>query len=183
MDSIAHSLITRSLVHATRLERINLERSPYHANYFDWKHAGLPKPPGKFLSQWANTMETVCCPLTVSLCYVRRFEAYCKIVCFSRSRMINMMACIHPIRLASPVSQLSIYPTAVSAEAEHMPRLTHAQQLLLLCTASHACHLAHALLMPSIGHRVNKDPRKVLLQRMFDEVMVGRLVMLGWQYE
>jgi hypothetical protein len=178
LDSIACSIITRSLIHATRLEHINV-----HVNYFDWKVAGLPEPPREFLSQWADTMETNCCRLAVSLSYVRRFEAYCKIVCFNRSRMINMMSSIHPIRLASPVLQLCIYPTAGSAEAEHMPRLTHAQQQLLLCTASHACHLAHALLMPSIGHRFNKDRRKVLLQRMFDEVMVRRLVMLGWQYK
>jgi hypothetical protein len=76
-----------------------------------------------------------------------------------------------------------MYPASASADAEHVSRLMHAQQLLLLCTASHSCHLAHVLLMPSIGHRFNKDPRKVLLQRMFDEVMVRRLVMLGWQYK
>jgi hypothetical protein len=154
----------------------------YYGHYFDWQRAGLPNPPFTFTTQFTNTMQSACFPLAESLFYVRRFEAYSRIVCINRSRMMSIASCIHPIRFAAPALQLSIYyPTAASADAEHLPRLTHAQQLLLLCSSSHACHLAHVLLMPRNGRRFNKDPRKALLQRMFDEGMVMRLVMLGLQ--
>jgi hypothetical protein len=86
------------------------------------------------------------------------------------------------IRLAAPVLQLRIHATAASAVAGHLPGLTRAQLLLLLSNASCACHLARVLLMSGkVRYRFNKDPCKLLLQRMFDEVMVRRLVLLSWE--
>ncbi len=170
LDSNARSIIASSLIHATRLESFFIE--DIHND--DWQRAGLPVPPSKFVGKWVDRYSAD--RNLVPLVYVRRFEAFCRIVCTNRSRMASS------IRLAAPVLQLRIHATAASAVAGHLLRLTRAQQLLLLSTASCACHLARVLSMPGkVRYGFNKDLCKLLLQRMFDEVMVRRLVLLSWE--
>jgi hypothetical protein len=171
------SMIASYLIHATRLESFSVEREIYSCmHHGDWQRAGLPLPPKTFLSKWASDDQYSSCQRVLAMCYLTRFEAFCRIVCTNRSRMASS------ILVAAHVLQLRIHPTVASAVAGHLPMLTRAQQQLLLSTASCACHLARVLLMPSkVRYRFNKDPCKLLLQRMFDEVMVRRLVLLYWQ--
>jgi hypothetical protein len=173
LDSNARSIIAGSLIRATRLELFFIGNT--RLCDADLQLAGLPVPPSKFVGEWMDVIDAYRSSPDrnlLPLVYARRFEAFCRIVCTNRSHMASSM------RLAAPVLQLRIHATAASAVVWHLTELTCSQQLLLLSTASCACHLARVLLMPG---KVSYGFNKLLLQRMFDEVMVRRLVLLSWE--
>ena len=107
-----------------------------------------------------------------SLSYARLSRACCALVCSSRSSLASGM------RLAAPGPQLPLPVYAdPAAAALYFPRLTRAQQQLLLCTASHACHFV-GVMMPR-GVRFNRDPRKLLLLCLYSEAVAQQLLQLG----
>ena len=59
-----------------------------------------------------------------------------------------------------PQLPLPLY-AAPAAAALYSPRLTRAQQQLLLCSASHAHHFVRVMMARDV--RYNRDPRKLLL--------------------
>ena len=145
------------LIHLPRIPTLTLDYAP--DNCIDigaWQLCGLAVPP-ELMVDWAQ-----------SLSYARIYRACCVLVCSSRSSLASSM------RIAAPGPQppLPLY-AAPAAAALYSPRLTRAQQQLLLCSASHAHHFVRVMMARDV--RYNRDPRKLLLLCLYSEAAVQRL--------
>ncbi len=129
----------------------------------DWQLVGLSVPPKHMRYDWAQ-----------SLSYARLSRSCCALVCCRSSSLASGM------RLAAPCPQLPLPLYAdPAAAALHFPRLTHAQQQLLLCTASHAGHFVRVTMARDA--RYHRDPRKQLLLCLHSEAVVQRLLQMSFQ--
>ena len=150
------------VIHLPRIPTLHLDYSPSRCIQINaWQLCGLAVPPEHMRNDWAQ-----------SLSYLRIYRACCVLVCSSRSSLASSM------RLAAPGPQLPLpLYAAPAAAALYFPRLTRAQQLLLLCTASHARHFARVMMARDV--RYNRDPRKLLLLCVYSEAAVSAIARLS----
>ena len=144
------------------LDLISLDSAPFDCiNSGDWQRTGLGDPPSRDIS---------CCRWVDALMHLRQYPFWCRLLC-SQYHLVSF------IRLQAPVHQqhLCAAPDASDAAAApiYVPRLTHAQLQLLLCTAGHACHFVRVMMPRDVRH--NTDPRKQLLLRLLDDAVAMQL--------
>ena len=148
------------VIHLPRIPTLQIGWLPFHCidiRVTAWQLCGLTLPPEHMRDNWAQ-----------SLSYARIYRACCLLVCSSRSSLASSM------RIAAPGPRLPLpLYAAPAAPALYFPRLTRAQQQMLLCTASHAHHFVRVMMARDVRH--NRDRRKLLLLCLYSEAAVQRL--------